>query len=139
MKGINYFIINTLFFFFLSCSVTPKEKIIIQIEKTPCRGECAAYKLIITENGLVHYKGIDNVPIEGYQEYLVSKEQLKELQAKLTTYSFEKYSSSYGGNYTDVSNKIITVPKKTIKLVKRKGPPELYELYEWVETQYLPK
>lgn len=117
----------------------PKEETIIQIEKTPCRGTCSVYKLTITKNGLVYYKGIKNTSVIGNQEYTLSKEQLKELQTKLATYSFEKYSTSYGENYTDVSNKVITVPEKNIKLVKRKGPPELHELFEWIENQYMPK
>ncbi len=136
-----YLLASALLGFFINCSSSQvtETKELIKLEKTACLGECSVYKLTITENGLVYYKGIKNVSIIGSQEYILSKEQLKELQAKLATYSFEKYSSSYGGNYTDVSNKIITVPEKTIKLVKRKGPPELHELFEWIETQYLPK
>ncbi|APD07306.1 hypothetical protein UJ101_01796 [Flavobacteriaceae bacterium UJ101] len=125
----------------LSCSVSPKKdaKHLIDIEKTPCRGECPTYTLSIDENKVVHYNGINNVPIIGEKEVTLTDQQFKNLKDKLNGFSFENYSSSYGGTYTDISYTIITTPNKTIKLVKKKGPPELYELVEYIETQYLPK
>lgn len=111
---------------------------IIKIEKTACMGDCPIYVLSI-ENSKVYYNGIKNVSVIGEKEFTLTDQQLKELKDKLDTFSFENYSSSYGGTYTDVSYTIITIPDKTIKLVKRKGPPELYELVESIETHYLPK
>ncbi len=123
-----------------SCSVNPQKKgNLIRIEKTPCRGECPTYIIAIKKDKTIHYKGIKNVSFKGEKEYSLTEEQFQDLENKLAGYSFENYSSSYGGTYTDISYTILTVPSKTIKLTRKKGPPELYELVKFIEKQYLPK
>ncbi len=124
----------------VSCSVNPqKEENLIRIEKTPCRGECPTYSVTIKKDKTIHYKGIKNVSFIGEKEYALTEEQFQELENKLAGFSFEKYSTSYGGTYTDISCTILTVPNKTVKLTRKKGPPELYELVEFIEKQYIPK
>ncbi|MFV0530080.1 MAG: DUF6438 domain-containing protein [Flavobacteriales bacterium] len=129
-----------IFLWMISCFVNPKkESKLISIEKTPCKLECPTYVITINKDKTVHYKGIKNVSFIGEKEFSLTESQFQELESKLADFSFEKYSSSYGGTYTDVPSILITTPVKTIKLVRKKGPMELYKLVEFIENQYIPK
>ncbi len=125
----------------VSCSVNQNNtsNTIISLERTPCRGLCPAYTLSINKSGNATYNGVNNMVVLGEKEFILTDQQLTELESKLENYSFKRYSSSYGGTVLDSPYTIVGTSTKIIKLVRNKGPRELYDLVDFIEKNYLPK
>ena len=65
----------------MSCSTLQHDTSspVIQLTKKRCMGKCPVYDLMIYENGLVTYNGIDHVAKKGLHQFNVSSKKMKEL------------------------------------------------------------
>ena len=52
---------------------------VIQLTKKRCMGKCPVYDLMIYQNGLVNYNGIDHVEKKGLHQFNLSAKKIEEL------------------------------------------------------------
>jgi hypothetical protein len=75
--------------------------LIITLERTPCFGKCAAYKITINNNGKVIFEGFRDTTIEGKAEDKILRQELMQVIEKFETIKFfslpDKYESGSKG------------------------------------------
>jgi Domain of unknown function (DUF6438) len=69
----------------------------VQLERTPCYGNCPAYTVTIHGDGLVEYNGKTHVKETGLREGRVEPDQIKSLLNEFATAKFFTLSEDYSG------------------------------------------
>ena len=92
MKNISLIIIVILS---VSCSSTKYDASspVIQLTKNRCMGKCPVYDLMIYQNGLVTYNGIDHVKKKGLHQFSISTQKLEELNKLFEDSRFKELES----------------------------------------------
>ena len=111
------------------------ENTFVKVRKTHCSGDCAVYDVILFKDGKVIFNGIDNVLIQGKQEFTISKAKMKKIKGMFKKTSFSKYSDSYvDKSIMDFPSTIITHKNKQVEIkLWKKVPLELALAYEAFE------
>jgi hypothetical protein len=121
-----------------------QEKMLIEFEKTKCRGACPVFTFKIGEKGDAYYVGYENVDKIGTYKSKLGELQLKMIVKEFDEVNFFDLASSYKSLMMDLQTKYITyrknekekrikiydnAPKKLNLLVKRLD--ELVNSLEW--------
>ncbi len=122
-----------------NCSVSKNvsdKNILIELEKTSCRGYCPVFKVKIASNGFVIYEGMDNVEMTGIYKSKLSKDQLSSIIDSFYKVNFFDFKNSYKSLMMDLPTKYISFAKngqkKRIKAYDN-IPKELISLIEQID------
>jgi hypothetical protein len=121
-------------------TIPTNSQIIVSLERTTCFGTCPSYKLIIYENGLVVYEGIDFVGTKGIRKANIGQNDIQQLASKLENSNFFSFQDSYDEYMaTDAPSAItyVKIGNKEKRISHYYGdfnaPIELYELEENID------
>jgi hypothetical protein len=109
-----------------------KESLFISMERTPCFGRCPSFRVKIFNTGRVEYTGDSDVEKMGYHTSTLSKEQIKQLQAKITQIALFKMQDKYDANITDIPSCVLYVnfEGRKKKIFDRYGSPKELKEFE---------
>lgn len=111
------------------------ENTFVKVSKTHCSGDCAVYDAILFKDGTFIFNGIENVLIEGKQEFTISDDKMKKIKNMFEKTSFGTYFDSYSTkSVMDYPSTFITHNNKQIEIKLWKNVPlELALAYESFE------
>lgn len=152
MRIKSFFFAGILFsFLVVSCSLFTKNKetgggkaepgqgdsLFFSMERTPCYGRCAVYKLHIFRSGYATFEALRFVEgKEGLYQAKFTKEELKSLTEKIEEIKYFGLADEYNSPVTDLPSVITSVnlkgKKKSIK-DRHQAPPELRQLEKFAE------
>lgn len=102
------------------------------INRTACYGRCPMYQAIFMDNGEVKYIGkrfVDNV---GTYKTLLSEEEIKEIEKRITDINYYQFDSIYPTLVTDFPSCIteVNLNGKYKRVLDRQNPPRELREYE---------
>jgi hypothetical protein len=110
-RSINVFLIVFVWTQLVSCSGssrTAMEKLIIEMEKTGCYGQCPVYTVKIDENGRGLFIGVENTPHLGLFSFRLRVEELEGLTATFERIGFFELEDRYYDYVTDLPTTYLT-------------------------------
>ncbi len=137
---INGFLIYFVFLQIVSCSppsVLPPDRVIIEMEKTPCYGRCPVYTIQIDERGKGLLEGIENTPFTGLHSFRLSRKEVEGLKAGFERIGFFGLQDRYYDHVTDLPTTYLTYRSgsRKKKIMDYFGAPEeLKSLEKQIET-----
>jgi hypothetical protein len=123
---------------------TKTDSLVIEFEKTTCRGECPSYIFKVMENRTIIYKGRENTKMIGNYKGKLTEKQFSDLINHFEEVDFFAFNDSYQSFMMDLPTKYITyvkngktkkikaydnIPKKLINLIQQLD--ELISTIEW--------
>jgi len=81
----------------------------LTLERTPCFGECPAFKVEVHPDGMVLYAGIRHVRVEGTREWTIGPAAAAALFARAACGHPETWQASYAWAITDSPGASVTV------------------------------
>lgn len=129
MKHLIVFLLVASFF---SCnkntnsSKTTESHVVFELFKTTCRGKCASYRLTISSDGSMVYKGIKNVVKEGIYSKKMSQDELSLIVKQFDNSKFFEFEDKYMAKITDLPTTYISYTKDNVtkKITDYHGSPE---------------
>ena len=127
----------------LNCAGTyilTNEDLIIEMEKTPCYGQCPVYTIKIDKNGKGLFEGVENTEKTGTFRFSLSGEELERLVTSFREIRFFEMEDEY---YRPVSDLPTTYLSHYADGAQKKikdyagAPPELKSLEQEIETLVL--
>lgn len=125
---------------FISCSSTKEKKenkIVLQLKKTACYGQCPVYTFTIYEDGTCFINPKQFLTIKSFSKSSVSKTEIEDLIQQAKTIEFWKLDEVYNNkNVSDLPSAFITVNhKKQSKTIHSRigSPKKLVEFIKNVE------
>ena len=114
--------------------------IFLEMERTPCLGNCPGYTITIYENGHVVYNGRNFVEREGKYTMQMTEEQIQHLKNYAQEIGFFGMKDKYDSAITDIPSVIIMMQyedyhKKILDRVD--GPKDLKKLEKLVDQMVL--
>ena len=134
-------------FWLLSCN-TQKEsnkhtelidekKLMIQLKKTPCYGECPIFVFQIYSDYTVIFKGIRFVDMVGTYQGSISEKQYVNLINTFETISFKSFDTTYKREFiADLPSIILTYDDFQIEIHEDIAPKELSSITASLEDLY---
>lgn len=121
--------------------ISEEKNNLLRITKTQCFGDCPVYTVSIDKEGNVVYNGVKYVLVKGIQKFALSKEQLQELNEKLTKKDFKSFKDAYNNpRIPDLSSTYIVHDGKQILIRLWKDiPDELIDVHEYIDGILLDK
>ena len=121
--------------------INKEKNTLLSIRKTQCFGDCPVYSVSIDKEGNVIYNGIEYVLVKGIQKFTLTKEQLNELNNKLSKKEFSSFKDVYNNpKVQDLPSTYIIHNGKQIQIRLWNGiPDELIDIHEYVEGILLNK
>ncbi|CAM1339665.1 DUF6438 domain-containing protein [Tenacibaculum aestuarii] len=121
--------------------ISEEKNNLLRIIKTPCFGDCPVYSVSIDKEGNVVYNGMEYVLVKGIQKFTLSKEQLQELNDKLTKKDFASFKDVYSNpKIPDLSSTYIVHDGKQVLIRLWKDiPDELIDVHEYIDGILLEK
>lgn len=107
----------------------------ITLYKSPCKGTCEEYTMVMYEDGTVYYTGRFNAEIQGKHVVKLAPAKSASLFKEFNEVSFGSFASKYDDErIMDIQNTYLTYKGKKIEIrLKSKAPKELQTLLEKVE------
>lgn len=108
--------------------VAKADSLFFTLEKTPCFGQCKAYRINVYRSGFATFEGRANVEKEGMHRGFVGKDTLETLMRDAEKMEFFNLKDKYDGQVTDLPSTIIRVVGmgKDKKVTGRVGTPEAF-------------
>ncbi|MFD2512399.1 DUF6438 domain-containing protein [Pontibacter locisalis] len=106
---------------------------LLKFQKTPCYGPCPSYEAAIMEDGTITYVGWEHVTVEDTLQTYLSKRELKQLKADISTLDYTSMQNSYLTDWTDMPFTYLTFYEngKEVKRIKhQKGGPEKLQQFK---------
>ncbi len=115
----------------------PSDSLFFSIERTPCYGRCAVYKVNIYLSGHATFEAIRNVTDkDGMYKTVFTKEEMKMISDKAEEIKYSEMENEYDSPVTDLPSVITSLningKRKTIK-DRHHGPPELRQFEKFAE------
>ncbi len=128
-RSINVFLILLVWAMLLSCSRTSElagEKLIIEMEKTACYGQCPVYTVKIDESGSGLFIGIENTKRLGLFSFHLRQEEMEELLSSFEKIRFFELEDRYFDYVTDLPTTYLTYRSggREKKVMDYHGAPE---------------
>ena len=119
-------------------NTTPKGES-ITLYKSPCKGTCEEYTMILYEDGTVYYTGRFNAEVQGKHVVKLTAGKSKQLFTEFEQANFANYQDKYDNErIMDLQNTYLTYKGKKIHIRdKYSAPEELKVLLAKVEAQAL--
>jgi hypothetical protein len=92
-----------------------KESLFLSMERTPCFGKCASYKIMIFNTGNVKFEGFSNTKYIGKYEKQLTKNQLKEIQNMMDDIKITEMKDVYDSEVTDLPSTILLLVSNNSK------------------------
>ena len=83
-------------------------RIIIELEKTACYGQCPVYTIKIDEDGRGLFAGVENVKHNGLYSFRLSRGEMDALNAAFDSIGFFGLNDRYYDNVTDLPTTYLT-------------------------------
>lgn len=145
----NFWLVNIIFFLvimlLIDCTTSKKtviknnetDSLFFSIEKTPCYGKCAAYKVIIYKSGFATMNAIRFVPEkEGMYKTQFTAEEMKMISGKAEEIKYFNLENVYDSPVTDLPTVItginINGKNKTIRN-RHNAPAELRQFEKFAD------
>ena len=144
-RSINAFLIVFLSALLVSCSGSSKiteDKLMIEMEKTPCYGQCPVYTIKIDENGHGFFIGIENTEHLGLFSFRLRTEELEALRSSFEAIRFFELEDRYFDYIMDLPTTYVTyrTGSREKKIMDYYGAPgELKDLEKQISTLVLSK
>jgi hypothetical protein len=132
MKNVLFILIVTLT---VSCKPVEQESSsqVIQLTKKRCLGKCPVYDVIIKENGLLSYHGIDHVEKKGKHEFKISEKELQELKLLFLQSKFKELKKPiHKGRDLPITR--LSYHHKTVSFQGQNMPGKIKEIINKIET-----
>ncbi|MCK4750259.1 MAG: hypothetical protein KAT15_24550, partial [Bacteroidales bacterium] len=145
VRGINEFLIVFVFAQLISCTGSRNftgENILIEMEKTPCYGQCPVYSIQIDQMGNGLFKGVENTELVGLYSFHLHDDELIHLKSMFEGIGFFTLEDRYFEYVSDLPTTYITYRSggKEKKIMDYYGAPkELNNLEKQIETLVLTK
>ena len=110
-RSINVFLIFLVWTLLLSCSGSSKiagGKVIIEMEKTACYGQCPVYTVKIDESGSGLFIGVENTKRLGLYSFQLKPDELSGLIASFEEIRFFELEDRYYDHVTDLPTTYLT-------------------------------
>lgn len=109
----------------------------ITLYKSPCKGTCEEYTMVMYEDGSVVYTGKFNAQVQGKRVVSFDKNKAASLFAEFEKSNFASFSDKYDNeNIMDIQNTYLTYKGKKIHIrFKANAPKELQTLLKKVEDE----
>jgi heat shock protein HslJ len=111
----------------------------ITLYKSPCKGTCEEYTMVMYRDGTVLYTGKFNAQIQGKHMVKLVTSKSESLFAQFEQSNFNNFSNTYDDErIMDIQNTYLTYKGKKIQIrYKSNAPKELQELLKKVEAEAL--
>ncbi|MBL4668791.1 MAG: hypothetical protein JKY30_05955 [Flavobacteriales bacterium] len=112
------------------------EKIFITMERSPCYGQCATYKIKIYNTGKVEYEGIKFAKKIGAYTKILNQNQLTEIKNQIEFIKLFEMKDKYDSNISDIPSTLVLViykGKKKIILDRFGAPNELKQFEKLID------
>jgi len=119
-----------------------EEKIIIEMEKTACYGECPVYTIKIDQQGKGLFVGVENTSNLGLFTFSLNNQEMRELEAAFDEIGFFELEDRYFDHITDLPTTFLTYRRegKEKKVMDYYGAPkELKDLERQISAMVLSK
>ena len=143
LRGINAFLIVLVSLLIISCAGSSKftgDKLLMEMEQTPCYGQCPVYPIQIDENGNGLFRGLENTEHLGLYTFRIPADELTRLISSFEQAGFFDLEDRYYKNVTDLPTVYLTYRKdgKEKKIMDYYGAPqELKSLEKQIESLVL--
>ncbi len=110
-KSINGFLIVFVLVQFISCTAfrgISGDNIVIEMEKTPCYGQCPVYTIQIDDRGKGLLEGVENIPYLGLHSFRLSRDELEGLKIAFEQIGFFRLEDRYYAHVTDLPTTYLT-------------------------------
>ncbi|QHI35834.1 hypothetical protein IMCC3317_11820 [Kordia antarctica] len=109
----------------------------ITLYKSPCKGNCEEYTMVMYSDGSVHYTGKFNAKIQGKRSVKLSLRKSESIFTEFAQSNFKSFADKYDDErIMDIQNTYLTYKGKKIEIrYKNNAPKELKALLEKVEQK----
>ena len=110
----------------VNSSKTTSPYVVFELYKTTCRGKCPSYRLTISSDGSMIYKGISNVDRKGIYSKSLSKTELAVIRTRFDDANFFDFEDQYTSKTTDKATTYVSYTKDDVtkKITDYHGSPE---------------
>ncbi|HEC43179.1 hypothetical protein LCGC14_2877740 [marine sediment metagenome] len=135
LRGINAFLIVFVSLQIISCTGSSKftaDKLLIEMEKTSCYGQCPVYTVKIDGDGNGLFKGVENTDYVGLFTFRISTDELSRLISSFEEVGFYDLEDRYYKNVTDLPTVYLTYRKegKEKRIMDYYGAPQALKSLE---------
>lgn len=119
----------------------PADSLVISMERTPCFGQCKAYRINVYRSGYATFEGRSNVELEGMHHARIGRDTLEVILKEAETLGFFELLDKYDSNVTDLPSSILRVVGggRDKRVVARVGTPANFKvLFEKAEGLLFP-
>lgn len=107
-------------------------QLLASIQRTACYGQCPIYKATFMDNGEVKYVGKHFVENVGTYSTLISAEEVKSIEERITEYDYYSLDSLYPTMVADFPSCIteVNLDGNYKRVIDRRNPPKNLKLFE---------
>lgn len=107
------------------------DSLFFSMERTPCFGQCKAYRINVYRSGYATFEGRSNVELEGMHFGHVGKDTLATLLREAEKIQFFELEDKYDSNVTDLPSSIIRIVggNRDKRVYARVGTPAKFRSY----------
>ncbi|HNQ12369.1 MAG TPA: DUF6438 domain-containing protein [Bacteroidia bacterium] len=121
-----------------SNAVLDIDSLLISMERSPCFGKCAVYKMELYRSGFAYYKGIKDAPLKGYHTSMVSKDEIETFINTMEEAGYFKMENQYiNPHITDIPTVRMYIrsgdKKKMIEIRTDEYPDELRSMDQFMD------
>ena len=145
LRGINGFLIVFVFAQLISCTGSYKfteENRLIEMEKTPCYGQCPVFTIKIDHRGNGLFKGVENTVHLGLYSFSLHKDEMTQLRSMFDSIGFFNLEDRYFSYVSDLPTVYISYISegREKKIMDYYGAPQdLKDLEKQIESMVLSK
>lgn len=117
------------------------DTLFFSMERTPCFGQCKAYRIKVYRSGYATFEGRAHVELEGMHQGRVGRDTMEVLLKEAENAGFFELNDTYDSNVTDLPSSIIQVigAGKDKRVLARVGTPTSFKvLFEKAEGVLFP-
>lgn len=107
-------------------------QLLASIQRTACYGQCPIYKATFMDNGEVKYVGKHFVENVGTYSTLISAEDVRSIEEKITEYDYYSLDSLYPTMVADFPSCIteVNLNGNYKRVIDRRNPPKNLKMFE---------
>ena len=145
VNSINGFLMFFVLIQLISCTGTGRfssDNILLEMEKTPCYGQCPVYKIQIDSRGNGRFKGIEHTDYQGTYSFRLNKTELEQLKSSFESTGFFDLEDKYFDFVSDLPTTYLTynLEGRIKRIMDYHGAPQkLKDLEKQVESLVLSK